>query len=337
VIIEPMPEHLLQVKDLSVGLRRNRKVFNIIDGVSFHIEQGETLGIVGESGCGKSTTGLAILRLTPRSSRPCTSGRIQFDGRDVLEMSEEELRRLRGSKISMILQDPMSSLNPVFTIGNQIAEAITTHRLEAPAGVKQQVVDSLRQVRIPSPEDRINAYPHQLSGGMKQRVVGAIAISCRPKLLIADEPTTALDVTTQALYLRLLKDLQRELNMALMFITHDFDVVARMCDRVCVMYAGQIVETAPVRKIFQQPGHWYTVALIGGIPRLAGRSERLISIPGVPPVPGQMPGGCRFAPRCPNAQHRCRVEQPSLTTMTAGRQVRCWYPRNGNIDMAGVE
>jgi oligopeptide/dipeptide ABC transporter ATP-binding protein len=330
------PEHLLEVNNLSIGLRRDHKVVDIIDDVSFHIDHGETLGIVGESGCGKSTTGLAILRLTPRSSRPYTRGTIRFDGHNVLEMDDEALRRIRGHKISMILQDPMSSLNPVFTIGNQIAEAITTHHLEGPAGVRQQVVDSLQQVRIPSPEARVNSYPHQLSGGMKQRVVGAIAISCRPSLLIADEPTTALDVTTQALYLQLLKDLQRELNMALMFITHDFDVVARMCDRVCVMYAGQIVESASVLNIFQQPKHWYSAALIGGIPALKGRTERLVSIPGAPPSPGDMPTGCRFAPRCPNARERCRSEQPSLTTQEAGRQVRCWYPRDDDMPAAGI-
>lgn len=330
-----MSDRLLEVTDLSVGIKRNGRVFDIIDGVSFHIDQGETLGIAGESGCGKSTAGLAILRLTPRSSRPYIRGRVDFEGQNVMEMNEHELRRFRGRDVSMILQDPMSSLNPVFTIGNQVAEAITTHHLQGPAGVKQQVVDALRQVRIPSPEARVNNYPHQLSGGMKQRAVGAIAISCRPKLLIADEPTTALDVTIQAQYLQLLKDLQRELEMGMMFISHDFDVIASICDRVCVMYAGQIVETAAVRDIFRHPRHWYSAALIGGVPRPDRKIDRLVSIPGVPPSPERMPGGCRFAPRCPNARDRCRSEQPRLNATTNGHQVRCWYPRDDELPQTG--
>lgn len=333
---------LLEVRNLQVGLRRGDCVFNAVDGVSFHVDAGETLGIVGESGSGKTTTGLAMLRLTPKSSQPYLRGEVLFGGRDILQMSDDELRRLRGRDISMVLQDPMASLNPVFTIGNQIAEAVTTHgdhrrdhqRDHRRAEVQRRVIEALRHVRIPAPESRVDDYPHQLSGGMKQRVVGAIAIACRPQLLIADEPTTSLDVTIQAQYLKLLKDLQREFNMAMMFITHDFGVVARMCDRVCVMYAGQIVETASVRTLFRHPAHWYTSALIGGIPKLGRRIERLVSIAGTPPRLENMPAGCRFASRCPNAQEKCTREAPPVTTLEAGHGIRCWFPRANEAQSA---
>jgi len=319
---------LLEVSDLVVGLQRSGEVIRIRDGVSFHIDSGETLGIVGESGCGKTTAGLSILRLTPRASHPHTTGRILFDGRDVMAMTDAELYRFRGRDVSMILQDPMTSLDPVFTIGDQVAETIRAHRLADGDTVGAQVIDALRLVRIPAPEQRTSAYPHQISGGMKQRVVGAIAIACRPRLLIADEPTTALDVTIQAQYLQLLQDLQREFNMALMFITHDFGVVAKMCDRVCVMYAGQVVETAKVRDIFRAPAHWYTAALIGGIPKLGCKPDTLTAIPGAPPAPGHAPDGCRFAPRCRNVRDRCRDEPPPLTDLDGRHQVRCWFPRD---------
>ena len=329
---------LLEVRNLQVGLRRGDCVFNAVDGVSFHVDAGETLGIVGESGSGKTTTGLAVLRLTPKSSQPYLRGEVLFGGRDILQMSDDELRRLRSRDISMVLQDPMASLNPVFTIGNQIAEAVTTHgdhqRDHRRAEVQRRVIEALRHVRIPAPESRVDDYPHQLSGGMKQRVVGAIAIACRPQLLIADEPTTSLDVTIQAQYLKLLKDLQREFNMAMMFITHDFGVVARMCDRVCVMYAGQMVETASVRTLFRHPAHWYTSALIGGIPKLGRRIERLVSIAGTPPRLESMPAGCRFASRCPNAQEKCTREAPPVTTLEAGHEIRCWFPRANEAQSA---
>jgi oligopeptide/dipeptide ABC transporter ATP-binding protein len=323
-----MSAHLLDVKELRVGLRRNDTVFYAVDNVSFHIDAGETLGIVGESGCGKSTTGLALLRLTPRSSWPHLHGQVLFENRDVLTMSDSELRALRGRDISMVLQDPMTSLNPVFDIGEQVAEGIRAHTQATAAELPERVIDALRRVRIPAPETRVHAFPHQLSGGMKQRVVGAVALSCQPKLLIADEPTTSLDVTIQAQYLDLLKDLQRESNMAMMFITHDFGVVARVCDRVCVMYAGQIVETAPVRELFSRPAHWYTAALIGGVPKLGRKVERLISIPGAPPRLENMPPGCRFAPRCPNVQTRCHEAVPPVTRIDATHEIRCWYPRS---------
>jgi oligopeptide/dipeptide ABC transporter ATP-binding protein len=322
-----MSAHLLDVRKLRVGLRRDDGVRYAVDDVSFHIDAGETLGLVGESGCGKSTTGLALLRLTPRSSWPHLHGEVIFDGRNVLSMRDDELRALRGRDISMVLQDPMTSLNPVFSVGEQIAESIRTHTNATAAEVPTSVIDALRRVRIPAPETRVNAFPHQLSGGMKQRVVGAVAISCQPKLLIADEPTTSLDVTIQAQYLDLLKDLQRESNMAMLFVTHDFGVVARMCERVAVMYAGQIIETAPVRELFRNPAHWYTAALIGGVPKLGRKIDRLISIPGAPPRLDAMPNGCRFAPRCPNAQARCREEAPPVTRLDATHELRCWFPR----------
>jgi oligopeptide/dipeptide ABC transporter ATP-binding protein len=306
---------LLQVKDLRVGLRRGNDVLYAVDNVSFQIAPGETLGLVGESGSGKSTTGLALLRLTPRSSWPHLHGQILFDGRNVLAMNESQLRELRGRDISMVLQDPMTSLNPVFDIGDQIGEGIRAHTDSSNAELPGRVIDVLNRVRIPDPTTRLHAYPHQLSGGMKQRVVGAVAIACQPKLLIADEPTTSLDVTIQAQ------------NMAMLFVTHDFGVVARMCDRVAVMYAGQIVETAPVRELFHKPAHWYTVALIGGMPKLGRKIERLISIPGSPPRLDSMPTGCRFAPRCQNAQAQCREAVPPITQVNNEHTVQCWFPK----------
>lgn len=324
-----MSAPLLQVSDLRVGLRRGTELHYAVDGVSFHVAAGETLGVVGESGSGKSTTGLALLRLNPRSSRPHVHGQILFEGRDLLALSEREMQALRGRQISMILQDPIASLNPVFTIGAQIEEAILAHGRLSAQEARTRAVAALRDVRIPAPESRIGAYPHQLSGGMRQRVVGAIAIACRPRLLIADEPTTSLDVTVQAQYLQLLEDLQRELGMAMIFITHDFGIVARMCRRVCVMYAGQIVETASVEDVFRRPAHWYTAALIGGVPRLDRRVERLTAIPGAPPRPGEHHEGCRFAPRCPNARDRCRQEPPPALDAGTEHVVRCWFPREG--------
>jgi len=318
---------LLEVKDLRVGLRRGEQIHYAVDRVNLHIAPGETLGLVGESGSGKSTTGLALLRLTPRSSWPHLHGEVLIDGSDVLTMDDKQLRALRGRDISMVLQDPMTSLNPVFDIGNQIAESIRVHTDARRRDLPDRVIDALQRVRIPDPATRLHAFPHQLSGGMKQRVVGAVAIACQPRLLIADEPTTSLDVTIQAQYLDLLKSLQRGSNMAMLFITHDFGVVARMCDRVAVMYAGQIVETAPVRELFRRPAHWYTSALIGGIPKFGRKVERLISIPGAPPRWDDIPTGCRFAPRCPNAQTRCREAAPPVTQIDSTHSAQCWYPR----------
>jgi oligopeptide/dipeptide ABC transporter ATP-binding protein len=318
---------LLQVRDLSVSILRQEKTLSLIDGISFHVHAGETLGLVGESGSGKSTTGLALLRLTPRSTWPLTTGEVLFDGHDVLRMSDSQLLAIRGRDISMVLQDPMASLNPAFTIGKQIEEALAVHRRCEKSERRSRAIEALRRVRIPAPEQRVDDYPHQISGGMKQRVVGAIALACEPRLLIADEPTTSLDVTIQSQYLDLLKDLQRELGMAMVFVTHDFGVVAKMCDRVCVMYAGHIVETAPVKTIFRKPAHWYSSALIQSVPQLGTKAERLISIAGSPPKIDERPHGCRFSPRCPNAQARCHAEPPPLKEIAPGHTALCWYPR----------
>jgi oligopeptide/dipeptide ABC transporter ATP-binding protein len=321
-----MGTKILEVIDLKTHFVRKHSIVKAVDGVSFHVNDNETLGIVGESGSGKTMTCLSILRLVPQPKHHRITGKILFEGRDILTMSNRELRKLRGREISMILQDPMMSLNPVFDVGDQIKEAIVTHLYEKD-GLTAKVIEMLRRVRIPSPEMRVRDYPHQMSGGMRQRVVGAIAISCQPRLLIADEPTTSLDVTIQAQYLQLLKDIQRELGMALIFITHDFGIVAHMCDRVCVMYAGTMVESAPVRDIFFRPAHWYTAALIGGVPKLGRKMDQLVSIPGYPPKLDRLPTGCRFSPRCVNAKPRCHQDEPSQVAVGENHSVSCWYPR----------
>jgi len=302
-------------------------VVRAVDGVSFHVDEDETLGLVGESGCGKTMSCLSILRLVPRPGR-VVSGKILFEGEDLLRKSDKEMRKVRGEKISMILQDPMTSLNPVFTVGDQIQESLSTHLKLRGAELRDRVVEMLRQVNISSPETRIAAYPHQMSGGMKQRVVGAISISCRPRLLIADEPTTSLDVTIQAQYLELLRDLQRELGMSLIFITHDFGIVANMCDRVSVMYAGQIVENAPVWDIFYRPAHHYTASLLRAVPKLETKVDSLVSIPGQPPRLDRVPEGCRFAPRCARSQDNCQQDEPPLSALEDDHDVKCWYPLN---------
>jgi oligopeptide transport system ATP-binding protein len=323
-----MGNRLLEVQDLKTYFPRKGSVVKAVDGVSFHVDDNETLGLVGESGCGKTMSCLSILRLVPRPGR-IVSGKVLLEGEDLLRKSDKEMRRVRGEKISMILQDPMTSLNPVFTVGDQVQEALSTHLKLKGVALKDRVVEMLRQVNISSPETRVADYPHQMSGGMKQRVVGAISISCRPRLLIADEPTTSLDVTIQAQYLELLRDLQRELGMSLIFITHDFGIVANMCDRVSVMYAGQIVENAPVREIFYRPAHHYTAALLKAVPKLETKVDSLVSIPGQPPRLDRVPDGCRFAPRCAQAQGKCAQDEPPLVALVDGHDVKCWYPLNG--------
>jgi oligopeptide/dipeptide ABC transporter ATP-binding protein len=320
-----MGNKLLQVEDLKTYFVRKDTVVKAVDGVSFYVDDNETLGLVGESGCGKTMSCLSILRLVPKPGR-IISGKVLLEGEDLLAKSDREMRKVRGEKISMILQDPMTSLNPVFTVGDQIAESLSTHLKLKGAALMERVVEMLRQVNISSPETRITAYPHQMSGGMKQRVVGAISISCRPRLLIADEPTTSLDVTIQAQYLELLRDLQRELGMSLIFITHDFGIVANMCDRVSVMYAGQIVENAPVKDIFYGPAHHYTASLLKAVPKLETKIDRLISIPGQPPRLDRVPDGCRFAPRCAESHERCVHDEPPLSALEDGHNVKCWYP-----------
>lgn len=322
-----MGTRLLEVQDLKTYFIRSNSVVKAVDGVSFYVGENETLGLVGESGSGKTVSCLSILRLVPKPGR-IIGGRILLEGEDLLAMSEKKMQEIRGCKISMILQDPMTSLNPVFTIGNQIGESISTHLKFRGAELIARIIEMLKLVRIPAPETRISAYPHQMSGGMKQRVVGAISISCQPRLLIADEPTTSLDVTIQAQYLELLKDIQRELGVSLIFITHDFGIVANMCDRVAVMYAGQIVESAPVRDIFYRPAHHYTASLLKAVPKLETKVDRLVSIPGQPPRLDRLPAGCRFAPRCARADDKCVRDEPPLVAMDDNRYIKCWYHCN---------
>ena len=319
-----MSQPVLQVEDLHTSFFTRQGEVKAVDGVSFFVREGETFGIVGESGCGKSVTGLSILRLLPEPAGQIIAGRILLDGVNLVELSKKEMRHYRGKMISMILQDPMTSLNPVFTIGDQIAEAVRLHHHLPDEKVKDEVISALRLLKIPAPERRLQDYPFQLSGGMRQRVVGAIAMSCHPRLLIADEPTTALDATIQAQYIALFKDVQKNTNVAIIFITHDFGVVANMCHRVGVMYAGKIVETAATADLFHQPKHPYTSALIESVPRLDRKDERLYSIEGQPPSMLDLPAGCRFAPRCSLADDRCRQQEPPEKQVGNEHAVSCW-------------
>jgi oligopeptide/dipeptide ABC transporter ATP-binding protein len=315
---------VLDVRNLHTHFFLRRGVVKAVDGVSFALRRGEVLGLVGESGCGKSVTALSLLRLLPKAAARTVQGEVILDGEDVLTKNDREMRQLRGRKIAMILQDPQTSLNPVFTVGNQLREAISKHFGAQRTAIVERAIEVLRKVKLAAPEQRMNQYPHQMSGGMKQRVVGAIAISCEPQVMIADEPTTALDVTIQLQYLDLLRDLQKESNMAILFITHDFGVVAKMCDRVAVMYAGRIVENGPVREVFDNPAHPYTQALIASVPKLRDQVERLRTIEGQPPEFADLPVGCRFAPRCPHADDQCRAAYP--TTIPVGKEhiAACW-------------
>jgi oligopeptide/dipeptide ABC transporter ATP-binding protein len=282
------------------------------------------LGLVGESGCGKSLTALSIMRLLPRGGARTVGGEVLLNGENLLTKTPGEMREIRGGKISMILQDPQTSLNPVFTIGEQLREAIVRRTQGRKREVMRDAVEALRHVDISAPEQRIGQYPHQMSGGMKQRVVGAIAISGHPELLIADEPTTALDVTIQLQYLKLLKRLQQETGMAILFITHDFGVVARMCDRVAVMYAGRIVECGPVGEVFERPSHPYTQALIASVPKMTGAVDRLYAIEGQPPSLMDLPVGCRFAARCAFAERRCEEAYPPSFAVGTAHTADCW-------------
>ncbi len=292
-------EVVLDVRDLRTYFVTRWGVVKAVDGVSFQLKRGETLGIVGESGSGKSVTSLSIMRLIPSPPGHIVGGQVLLEGEDILQLSEGDMEDVRGSRIGMVLQDPMTALNPVFDIEDQVGEALKIHKGFGGQVLKDTVIDMLRKVRIPAPEVRMRDYPHQLSGGMRQRVVGAIGISCDPAVLIADEPTTSLDVTIQAQYLRLLNDLQDETGVAIMFITHDFGIVAKMCDRVAVMYAGRIVELADVRTIFNDPKHEYTKALINSVPKLEEKTGRLAQIDGQPPQLYNLPSGDSFAERSP--------------------------------------
>lgn len=320
-----MKKHLLEVKELKTTFYTEKGPFRAVDDVSFHINKGETLGIVGESGCGKSVTAESILRLLDEKTTSY-EGKIIFNQRNLLELSEKEMLDIRGNEISMIFQDPMTSLNPVYTIGNQIMEAIIVHQKVSKKEAYVRAVDMLRKTGIPSPEKRMDEYPHEISGGMRQRVMIAMALSCQPKLLIADEPTTALDVTIQAQILELIQQLQKDFNMGVIMITHDLGVVAQMCTRVVVMYLGQVIEEATADQLFQQPFHPYTKGLLKSIPKIDGeRKKKLYAIDGIVPSMNNIPKGCRFSPRCPFADEKCREFPPVLESINQSRKVRCWH------------
>lgn len=316
-------EKLLDVKDLKTYFYVDDEEIPAVDGVDFSINRGETLGIVGESGCGKSITSLSVMQLVPNPPGKIVGGEINFKGENLLDKKEDDLRKIRGNEISMIFQEPMTSLNPVYTVGEQIAEAIRIHQKKGRKEAFQEAIKMLELVGIPSPKERAQQEPHQLSGGMRQRVVIAMALACNPELLIADEPTTALDVTIQAQILDLLKDLQKEYNSAIMFITHDLGVVADTCDKVVVMYAGKVVEHTDVDSLFESPKHPYTRGLLNSIPRIDEDQEELEAIDGNVPSPTKRPKGCPFAPRCPFAQDICHEQLPQMEEVD-GTKTRCW-------------
>jgi peptide/nickel transport system ATP-binding protein/oligopeptide transport system ATP-binding protein len=314
---------LLRIEGLRTVFRSMAGDIPAVDGVDIEVPKGRTLGIVGESGCGKSVLSLSVMRLVARPGR-IAAGRIMFEGRDLLELDEASMRGMRGADLAMIFQEPLTSLNPVHKIGFQITEAMRAHDPKASAQVlKARAIAALKRVRIPAPERRFDEYPHQLSGGMRQRVMIAMALSCQPKLLIADEPTTALDVTIQAQILDLLRELQAEFGMSIILITHDLGVIAEMADEVAVMYAGRIVERASASKLFEDPQHPYTIGLLGSVPRLDEERETLLAIEGSVPPPFALPAGCRFHPRCPFAEDACTKEVPALKSIQPGHEVAC--------------
>ena len=319
-----MSEPVIDVRELTTHIVTRWGTIKAVDSVSFSVAEGETLGLVGESGSGKSMTCLSILRLVPRPAARILGGEVRLDGDDLLKKSAREMQRIRGKRVAMILQDPMSSLNPVFSIGMQVREPLASYHGISGRTLTTRAVELLASVGISSPAARLRAFPHQMSGGMRQRVVGAMAISAPPRLLIADEPTTSLDLTIQAQYLRLLKELQARHRLAMIFVTHNLGIVARMCDRVAVMYAGRIVESGPVQTIFSAPRHPYTRALLESVPRLGAQTEWLTAIEGQPPDLAALPAGCAFAPRCAHALPRCRIEEPPEFTLGAGHASRCW-------------
>jgi oligopeptide/dipeptide ABC transporter ATP-binding protein len=316
-------ESLLTVQDLRIYFHILAGTVRAVDGVDFHINRGETLGVVGESGCGKSVTALALLQLIPMPPGERVSGRAQFEGRDLLQLTPEQIRQVRGNRISMIFQEPMTSLNPVFTIGNQICEAIQLHQGSNSRQARAMAAEMLDLVGIPDPRRRVEEYPHQLSGGMRQRVMIAMALSCNPSLLIADEPTTALDVTVQAQILELMLDLQSKIHMSIMMITHNLGVIAEIADRVIVMYCGKIVESTDVRGVFHRPQHPYTRQLLASVPQLGVGQGRLQEIPGVVPSLYALPPGCDFHPRCAEASEDCKFRPPTLREVEPGHWVAC--------------
>ena len=319
---------LLDVRDLKTYFDTDVGVARAVDGVSFSVDRGKTLAIVGESGCGKTVTALSILRLIPKPPGRIAGGQILFEGRDLLTLNSKEIRAVRGGDVAMIFQEPATSLNPVFTVGSQIAEAIRLHREVPRRQIRDAVLSALKDVQMSEPERRIDQYPHEMSGGMKQRVMIAMALSCNPKLLIADEPTTAVDVTIQAEILALLRHTQEQFGMALLLITHDLGVVAEMADEVVVMYAGKVIEHAPVRELFATPRHPYTQGLFASLPRIDQKGDRLTAIEGTVPSPTHFPSGCRFRPRCPLAAEECH-EEPPLEEKSPGHFAACWFAEEG--------
>ena len=322
-----MADRLLEVKGLKTYFFTDEGVVRAVDGIDLRIDRGETLGIVGESGCGKTVTALSVLRLIPMPPGRIVEGQILYEGRDLVTLPPGQMRKVRGKEISMVFQEPMTSLNPVFTIGEQIAEAIRLHEGLGRRAAMDKTVEMLKIVHMANPERRVKEYPHQLSGGMRQRVMIAMALSCNPKLLIADEPTTALDVTIQAQILELLNELKAKLGMAVMLITHDMGVIAETAQRVMVMYAAKVVEEAPVKELFKEPLHPYTQGLLRSIPRIdlaATKKQRLEAIPGVVPSLIDVPPGCRFTPRCPFAKAVCSEKDPVLKEVKPGHKVACW-------------
>lgn len=319
-----MTEPIIQVKNLKTHFYTSDGVVPAVDGISFNINPGETLAIVGESGSGKSVTSISIMRLVPNPPGKIVEGEILFHGEDLLKKNDNEMRSIRGNRISMIFQEPMTSLNPAYRVGDQIMEALCLHQGLSKEVALAKAIEMLTLVGIPSPEKRVHDFPHQLSGGMRQRVMIAMALSCHPELLIADEPTTALDVTIQAQILDLLRKLRKEMGTSIMLITHDLGVVAEMADRVAVMYAGKIVEKAGVEDLFANPLHPYTEGLLKSIPKMDSNKEKLYAIEGVVPNPLHLPPGCRFAPRCPYAQDRCLQKEPTLEKVGDNRWVSCY-------------
>lgn len=323
-----MQELLLDIRGLRTQFFTDDGLARAVDGVSYSLEKGETVGVVGESGCGKSVTALSVLRLIPDPPGKIVAGEIMFEGTDLLQIPSADMRRIRGNDISMIFQEPMTSLNPVFTIGNQITEAVRLHQGLNKKEALAKAVEALKLVGIPVPERRVHEYPHQLSGGMRQRAMIAMALSCNPKVLIADEPTTALDVTIEAQILDLMRTLQEELGTAIIMITHDLGVIAEMARKVVVMYAGKVVEQAPVQRIFASPNHPYTQGLLQSLPRVdkdvSGAKQRLQEIPGIVPSLLNLPVGCKFASRCPSVMPQCKEQEPPLEQVAADHYSACW-------------
>lgn len=324
-----MNEKVLEVKNLKTYFYTDEGEIPAVDGVDFSLERGETLAIVGESGCGKSVTSLSILRLIATPPGKIVDGEILYNGRDLLKLSEKEMRSVRGNDISMIFQEPMTSLNPVFTVGKQIMESLIYHQNMTKEQARERAIEMLRLVDIPNPEKCINNYPHNLSGGMRQRVMIAMALACNPKVLIADEPTTALDVTIQAQILKLMAELQKKTETGIILITHDLGIVAQIARNVMVMYAGEAVEYADVRSIFKDPRHPYTIGLLKSIPSIHETQDELYTIKGMVPSPKNLPKGCLFAPRCEYATERCLQERPPLVDIDEGRKLRCWNCTGG--------